>query len=197
MSHFVFSTSSDWTWLPTSWRRFHPTRSSCGSRCTPRWRDPPSRHWCWVLVGTLCTVTASWSGFADWPERMTWRRVLHQKIWLGNTSGLSERYGPRPRRKRCAHFLLPFKMQKSIHCIVNFLITFDVYDRMDEVFGLLAALHCETKTGYQISHIFQVRPAIKNTRIYAKTHYFSSVYQTEIPKLCPRKWNTRKTPRCS
>lgn len=96
---FCVSTSSDWTWHPTSWRRFLLTHCSCGSQCTLRWRDPPSRRWCWVLVGTLCTVTASWSGFAGWPERMTWRRVLHQKIWLGNTSGLSERYGPHPGRK--------------------------------------------------------------------------------------------------
>lgn len=96
---FCVSTLSDWTWHPTSWRRFLLTHCSCGSQCTPRWRDPPSRRWCWVLVGTLCTVTASWSGFAGWPERMTWRRVRHQKIWLGNTSGPSERYSPHPRRK--------------------------------------------------------------------------------------------------
>lgn len=81
------SPSPDWIWHPTSSRRFLQTRCSCGSRCTLRWRALLSRRWCWVSVGTLCTVTASWCGFADWPERTTWRPALHPKTWLANTSG--------------------------------------------------------------------------------------------------------------
>lgn len=86
------SPSPDWTWRPTSWRRFLRTRCSCGSQCTLRWRGLLSRRWCWVLVEILSTVTVSWSGSADWPGRTTWRPALHLKTWLANTSGPLKRF---------------------------------------------------------------------------------------------------------
>lgn len=89
---FVFwFPSPDWTWHPTSWRKYLRTRCSCESPYTRRWRGLLSRRWCWVLAGTPCTATASWCGFADWPERTTWRPALHLETSPANTSGPYER----------------------------------------------------------------------------------------------------------